>query len=263
MRPAPDLPLYPQKASLDHPSPSLDPRTTATPATFFLSRNLDASDSESSLPLDEPNDVKDSMYGVHSLSETLLRPERSATSPRAFYTDKRPDHHRSPSQSSDDMDNTHKSRRRSTIKPCEPEVRDSPIPAVCHDTVSRPLTPLNPDDAPSLPGSPKSISNHSLRPLDDISIADEINSQAIGSGDEDEGPTPSPRLGASGAPQLIMPSIKMPSRRPFTERGKAMGRFKILIAGASGRVVQLSHRVNLHTSPPLTTIKRIGQNIPY
>jgi hypothetical protein len=38
----------------------------------------------------------------------------------------------------------------------------------------------------------------------------------------------------SSAPQLIMPSIKMPSRRPFTAEGKAMGRLKVLIAGDSG-----------------------------
>jgi GTP-binding protein EngB required for normal cell division len=35
-------------------------------------------------------------------------------------------------------------------------------------------------------------------------------------------------------PQLVMPSIKMPSRRPFTEDGKRMGRLKVLIAGDSG-----------------------------
>ncbi|RPA74705.1 hypothetical protein BJ508DRAFT_30286 [Ascobolus immersus RN42] len=37
-----------------------------------------------------------------------------------------------------------------------------------------------------------------------------------------------------GAPQLIMPTIKMPSRRPFTDRGKAISRLKILMAGDSG-----------------------------
>jgi hypothetical protein len=31
-----------------------------------------------------------------------------------------------------------------------------------------------------------------------------------------------------------MPSIKMPSRRPFTETGKNFGRLKILLAGHSG-----------------------------
>ncbi|KAK0653843.1 hypothetical protein QBC41DRAFT_351593 [Cercophora samala] len=39
---------------------------------------------------------------------------------------------------------------------------------------------------------------------------------------------------SGSAPQLIMPSIKMPSRRPFTEQGRQMGRLKVLIAGDSG-----------------------------
>jgi hypothetical protein len=37
-----------------------------------------------------------------------------------------------------------------------------------------------------------------------------------------------------GAPQLIMPQIIMPSRRPFTDKGKRIGKLKILIAGDSG-----------------------------
>lgn len=37
-----------------------------------------------------------------------------------------------------------------------------------------------------------------------------------------------------GAPQLIMPEITMPIRRPFTERGKRIGRLKIMVAGDSG-----------------------------
>jgi hypothetical protein len=38
----------------------------------------------------------------------------------------------------------------------------------------------------------------------------------------------------SSASQLVMPSIKMPSRRPFTEKGRNIGRLKVLIAGDSG-----------------------------
>lgn len=41
-------------------------------------------------------------------------------------------------------------------------------------------------------------------------------------------------LDSGSAPQLIMPSIKMPSRRPFTEAGKNMGRLKIMVAGDTG-----------------------------
>ncbi|ERS99885.1 hypothetical protein HMPREF1624_03252 [Sporothrix schenckii ATCC 58251] len=46
--------------------------------------------------------------------------------------------------------------------------------------------------------------------------------------------TDSMMMDSGSAPQLIMPSIKMPSRRPFTEEGKNMGRLKVLIAGDSG-----------------------------
>ncbi|KAF8471794.1 Septin-domain-containing protein [Kalaharituber pfeilii] len=35
-------------------------------------------------------------------------------------------------------------------------------------------------------------------------------------------------------PQFIMPTIKIPSRRPFTKRGKSIGKLKILVAGDSG-----------------------------
>ncbi|KAK3322563.1 hypothetical protein B0H66DRAFT_515109 [Apodospora peruviana] len=45
---------------------------------------------------------------------------------------------------------------------------------------------------------------------------------------------PASMMYSGSAPQLIMPSIKMPSRRPFTEEGKAMGRLKVMIAGGSG-----------------------------
>lgn len=49
---------------------------------------------------------------------------------------------------------------------------------------------------------------------------------------EDE--LPASMLDSGSAPQLIMPSLKLPSRRPFTDEGKSMGRLKVLIAGDSG-----------------------------
>ncbi|TGJ84638.1 hypothetical protein E0Z10_g4091 [Xylaria hypoxylon] len=44
-------------------------------------------------------------------------------------------------------------------------------------------------------------------------------------------------LGSGSAPQLVMPSIMMPSRRPFTETGQHLGRLKILLAGDSGMLL--------------------------
>lgn len=83
----------------------------------------------------------------------------------------------------------------------------------------------------SLASSPKSTSTHSFRPSDDESM-DEVSSQAVVSSGDDENEPSSEILDSS--PQLIMPSIRMPSRRPFTEKGKGIGLLKILIAGDSG-----------------------------
>ncbi|KAK3357153.1 Septin-domain-containing protein [Lasiosphaeria hispida] len=52
--------------------------------------------------------------------------------------------------------------------------------------------------------------------------------------DEGGASVESSMVDSGSAPQLIMPSIKMPSRRPFTDAGKAMGRLKVLVAGDSG-----------------------------
>ncbi|KAG8526801.1 uncharacterized protein KY384_008230 [Bacidia gigantensis] len=82
----------------------------------------------------------------------------------------------------------------------------------------------------SLASSPKTDSSRSLRPSDED--LDEGGSQAIASSSEDEALRVADLQ--DSAPQLIMPSIKMPSRRPFTDRGLAMGRLKILLAGNSG-----------------------------
>ncbi|KEF59537.1 uncharacterized protein A1O9_04381 [Exophiala aquamarina CBS 119918] len=123
-----------------------------------------------------------------------------------------------------------------------------------------------PSGETSLPSSPKSVSSRSLQKSDDGSINEETGSQAIASSEEDEGDLPAKVL--SSQPELIMPSIKMPSRRPFTERGKALGRFKVMVAGrkAVGKtsliksIVQLCedivHVDPLSPSPSLHTSQR-------
>jgi hypothetical protein len=95
-------------------------------------------------------------------------------------------------------------------------------------TLSRPFTPLS-FGSPAPAGSP-----YSRRTSDAGSCTDDNTSQAIvSSGDEDREVT-SELIDSGSAPQLVMPTMKMPSRRPFTERGKNMGRLKVLIAGDSG-----------------------------
>jgi hypothetical protein len=94
----------------------------------------------------------------------------------------------------------------------------------------------------SVTGTPRSGSFRSLRLSDgeEDQDQDEAASQAITSGgeeDDDEvaAEAESRQGSAMNAPQLVMPSLAMPSRRPFTERGKQMGRLKVAVAGANGR----------------------------
>jgi hypothetical protein len=104
---------------------------------------------------------------------------------------------------------------------------------------------------------------------------DLMHSQVLsvdGCGDADKELLGPPGMMDSGsAPQLIMPSIKMPSRRPFTETGKAMGRLKVLIAGDSGvgktslikAIVQSCSHI-VHVDPilpsPVTLMPRTNSN---
>lgn len=153
--------------------------------------------------------------------------------------------------------NGHDGRRRSTLKPViSTRLRDTSLESneqllndgrVTEGSPSHPscrrASPLSTSESLasisqtsllqglSLTNSPKSTSTRSFRPSDDESM-DEVSSQAIVSSGDDENEPSSEILDSS--PQLIMPSIKMPSRRPFTEKGKGIGLLKILIAGDSG-----------------------------
>ncbi|KAI1504272.1 hypothetical protein F5X99DRAFT_373076 [Biscogniauxia marginata] len=94
---------------------------------------------------------------------------------------------------------------------------------------SRPITPimLGPSCSVSAMSSPSSRRN---------SLGGSISEHAVTFEEDDEplGNETSGMLHSGAAPQLVMPSIKMPSRRPFTESGKNMGRLKVLLAGDSG-----------------------------
>lgn len=178
------------------------------------------------------------MYGVQSLEEAVQEASLDAST---YYCE--PPAHSVISVPHSHHDNDDGAvttcRLRSTFAPASAELL-SPSTSFCGDVPSRPLTPLTPlnlsfqNASSSLPSSPKSTSNNSLKPLDDISISDDLSSQAIASGDEDNGPGEAPTSNPDGISQFIMPCLRMPSRRPFTERGKAMGRLKVVIAGASG-----------------------------
>ncbi|KAF1991929.1 hypothetical protein K402DRAFT_459153 [Aulographum hederae CBS 113979] len=116
-------------------------------------------------------------------------------------------------------------------------------------TISTPLTPLaGAVDSPFLkdagtPSSGEEGSMRSLRLSDDDSILDDSVSQALASsGDENEELEDEESQGEEDlsmetemeAPELVMPRIIMPKRRPFTARGRGMGKLKVLVAGGQG-----------------------------
>lgn len=112
-----------------------------------------------------------------------------------------------------------------------PSPASIPMSSHTHVSISRPMTPitLGTSCAGSAASSPSSRRN---------SLVGSVSENAITSDEEwgdDHAPRPILSMMDSGsAPQLVMPSIKMPSRRPFTERGKSLGRLKVLVAGRSG-----------------------------
>lgn len=185
--------------------------------------------------VDVPDGVKDSTYGVQSLEETM---NESINSPEMIQVDECPEFlHSQPSRPDHPV-----LRRMSTVRPVRP--RDIDVEPPSHSS-SRPpmsrisLSPLvlsSPAEPISFPSSPKSTSTRSLRPSEEISLPDETDTPAIQSDYEERQPVSQSQTQIEDSvPQLIMPSIRMPSRRPFTERGKAMGRLKVMVAGAPGK----------------------------
>lgn len=91
--------------------------------------------------------------------------------------------------------------------------------------LSQPITPL----MLATPGSPSAISDAMS-----VSFSEDVASQALSMSQDLDNMDASEMMDSGSAPQLVMPSIKMPSRRPFTDGGKRIGRLKVLVAGDSG-----------------------------
>lgn len=270
MRPTvPDvLPATPRKSSFSsNPSSSVPPRTDdrqpSGPTTFFLARepqqessNSDVIENAASLPDDislSRESTTSTMFGVQSLEETVSQIDSTSISSEVDELSLSDDASRV-NNTHDIMDTSESGspvKRRSTVRPADLlqelssfQHKGSRRPVSRGTSPSpRSLTPLlmgaSSEDPSSVPSSPKSTSTRSLKPLDDTSILDETNSQAVTSGVPSGGEEDSAELveKLQGNPsQLIMPSISMPSRRPFTTRGKSIGRFKIMVAGARGRL---------------------------
>ena len=172
----------------------------------------------------------DSNYGIQSLENTFHEATTRADDPNQANDERRRSTLKPKSQGAS------RDASQASIDPVHTEMAESSPsrpyqypPSMSHSIASISLDSQAP--LSSLSSSPKSISNPSFGQSDEGSI-DESGSQAIASSEDED--VESRSKVADTASNLIMPSIKMPSRRPFTDRGKAMGRLKILIAGDSG-----------------------------
>ncbi|KAL5336340.1 hypothetical protein BJX70DRAFT_284909 [Aspergillus crustosus] len=238
--PVPEVaPPRSRKSSLEQQQ-WVDPRTAA-PSTFFLARSQ-RSDATEPSPVDTESQ-REIIYGVQSLEDTISASSSVAASllELDFATFSKPVSITSPMQkgtndAEDADDNAIQDIRQSSLRELDyAQIRRlDPSYPVSNLTSPRPQTPLNHDDPSSLPSSPKSITNHSTGHLDEISLTDDLSSQAVASGEEDEGSQPAFNQGPDSISQLIMPSITMPTRRPFTDKGRALGRVKLLLAGTAG-----------------------------
>ncbi|KAA8568631.1 hypothetical protein MFRU_012g01620 [Monilinia fructicola] len=203
-------------------------RTQPPQMSYFLAdeRTLESGEAQPiRVPLKPRDSLKNSSYGVESLETTISSLSEGSGDEDAKFDRAREKFKKNLAEK---LQSVGDSRSRSpkpsydisgTTSPTRPSTTEA----------SRPYTPMSSYSA--APGS--IISSPGSRASDIESFNDDIASQAIVSGEEDEQDVPA-MMDSGSAPQLVMPSIKMPSRRPFTEKGKNMGRLKVLIAGDSG-----------------------------
>lgn len=225
--------IVPQKRR----SPSTSRRSGRNVPTTFLMRTEEELDQMSSAASSNQN----SMYGVQSLSSTLemeAKTSRQEDFGSVFELgDNTTLEPRIWERRTSDVDYT-------STKPSPSPSPERPPHAHLDPTIlSTPLTPLylrSPRAGSSIdsgaPSTPKSVSLRSLRLSDDESGPEDSASQVVTSSEEEDNDVEE-KEEVQNAPQLVMPSISMPSRRPFTERGKNIGKLKIMVAGQKGTVI--------------------------
>ncbi|KAL8781565.1 MAG: hypothetical protein Q9213_005951 [Squamulea squamosa] len=244
------------------PVTPIHPLFHGPPTSFFLATE----DMLSKAHSDPERHGVDSTFGVRSLQEATNDAEEEHGSLKGNNEELEGDHGRRRSTLRASPDPRDASRDSSSQEKC----RDSDSPLYGFPRLSSTLpsvSSLSQDSQgahPSLPSSPKSTSSHSYRPSDQESAYDGA-SQAIASSEDELEPAQALEV-TDTAPQLVMPSIQMPSRRPFTERGRSMARLKILVAGDSGlgktslikSFVQLCEEI-VHVDPVSSAASSIDQ----
>nr|XP_036577561.1 heat shock protein [Colletotrichum truncatum]KAF6784559.1 heat shock protein [Colletotrichum truncatum] len=132
--------------------------------------------------------------------------------------------------------------------------------------VSRPMTPvLGEVSGPCSAISSSSSRRNSLAG----SLSEYQESFVMSAFCASEASRPLSNYGSEGVQQFIMPTISVPSRRPFTEVGKSLGRLKILVAGKSGlgktsliKAITQSCQHIVHVDPTLPVVPASAGLLP-
>ncbi|PQE32706.1 heat shock protein [Rutstroemia sp. NJR-2017a WRK4] len=213
-------------------------RSQAPQMSYFLAdeRTMESGSTQPlQLPFKPRESIKNSTYGVESIESTISSLSEDSDFEDGDFDSTRERWKKNLAEKLAQSSEESRSRSPSLFSSYNVSEPASPpsVRRTSYTETSRPYTPISlysatPNSVISSPGS-----RRGSRASDLDSMNDEISSQAIISSGEDEEDA-SEMMDSGSAPQLVMPSIKMPSRRPFTERGRNMGRLKILIAGDSG-----------------------------
>ena len=200
------------------------------PTTFFMTteeaiqQSEQAARSTTTAPVEPTRRPKDSAFGVQTLADTLAAAfgsdEPADGRSDGVHAYIAPRSRRVARRSSQDS-----SSSLSSLSSSSPRARRRPT-STQSPSSHPPTPPLHPAFMPSTPASA------SLQLSDGEPAPEHVASHTLASSRND---ADSAILGTSTSlPQLVMPSIQMPSRRPFTTKGKAMGKLKVLVAGRAG-----------------------------
>ncbi|CAI9630715.1 unnamed protein product [Alternaria burnsii] len=225
-----------RKSSVDHPAAP----SSNVPTTFVMKRVGDLEHTMAPHSATSTAKQQDNNFGVQSLADTLdaaFGPEGTAagaetdTASKTRHQGAKSSRSESHSSSTDSVPPQDKSRTTS--------VRKLRRNFTNHDSITHFKLPVTSADIPSpLPTSamgstPRSASIVSLKLSDEESAMDDAVSQAVVSSGEEEEQMQT-QQDTMSFPQLVMPEMQMPTRRPFTTKGKAMGKLRVMVAGETG-----------------------------
>ena len=222
-----------RKSSVDH---AVAPPWSNVPTTFVMKR-ADEVEQPMAPVQAAPATARyqDGTYGVQSLADTLeaaFGSESTAPGKEPVNASKTGNHSARSSASVSHASSTNSVPRLDTFK------ADAARKLKRDFGSSAPLK-LPGADVPSphplsaFSSTPRSASITSLKLSDEEFAMDDAASQAVFSSGEEEETVETQQV-PSSFPQLVMPVMQMPTRRPFTTRGKAMGKLKVMVAGETG-----------------------------